>query len=76
MYASLDPAGKHMLLVRAAHWSLQRKPTRMTALSQHFFDNENHANFPLPEGGRAVETVDEPEAVSDALLPNLEGPLR
>lgn len=49
---------------------------RMIGLWQHFFDNENHANFLLPEGGRAVETVDEPEAASDTLLPDLERLLR
>lgn len=38
--------------------------------------NENHARLLQPEGGRcAVETVDEPEALNDPLLPNLEGAL-
>lgn len=36
-------------------------------------DNENQTLSLLPEGRRAVEIVDEPEAVSDTLLPNLEG---
>ena len=38
-----------------------------------FFANENHTQILLQEGRCAVETEDEPGAVSDTLLLNLEG---
>lgn len=69
--ATSDPAG--ITDAHSPYATLVNIPQRMTAPWQCFFANENHAQSPLPGGRCAVETVDEPEAVSDTLPPNLEG---
>lgn len=63
-----------MELVHTIHWSMLRRPTeeREWYLLGSNSANENHTQFLWPGGRCAVETVDEREAMSDTLQPNLE----